>query len=102
MEYYSIGYRPFPATLDVKKLLIEVAYSKGTGGEGTTVITQGISIWGRNIHIEVGAINGSKGIFERWEKLAVIEDIIGYGVADFGWSDLTGVEWVIQEPTSPP
>lgn len=92
MEHYSISYRPFPATLDVKKLLIEVAYNKGTGGEGTMVITQGISIWGGSVHIEVGAINGSKGIFEKWEKLAIIEDIIGYGVADFGWSDLTGVE----------
>ena len=40
----------------------------------------------------MGAINGSKGIFEKWEKLTIIEDIIGYGVADFGWSDLTGVE----------
>ena len=53
---------------------------------------QGVSIFGRGIDIEMRAVNGSKSILRKWEKLAVIEDIIGYKVTNFGWFDLSGVE----------
>ena len=92
MEHHSICHRPFPATLDVEKSHIEITYSKGIGGEGTTVITQGVLIFSRGVDIEMRAVNGSKGVLKKQEKLVVIEDIIGYRVTDFGWFDLSGVE----------
>ena len=92
MEHHSIGHRPFPATLDVEKLHIEIAYSEGIGGESTTVIMQGVLIFSRSVDIEMRAIHGSKGILKKWEKLAVVEDIIRYRVTDFGWFDLSRVE----------
>ena len=65
MEHHSIGHRPFPATLDVEKSHIEIVYSEGIGGESTTVIAQGISIFGGSVDIEMRAINGSKGICKK-------------------------------------
>ena len=84
MEHHNIGHRPFQATLDVEKSHVEITYSEGIGGETTTVIMQGVSIFGRGVDIEMRAINGSKGVLKKWEKLAVIEDIIGYRVTNFG------------------
>jgi hypothetical protein len=39
MKHLGVGYRPFPATLDMKKSHIEVTYSEGIGCEGTIAIT---------------------------------------------------------------
>ena len=89
MEHHSISHRPFPATLDVEKSHVEITYSEGVGGETTTVIVQGVLIFGRGVDIEVRAVNGSKGVLKKWEKLAVIEDIIRYRVTNFGWFDLS-------------
>ena len=75
MEHHSISYRPFPATLDIKESHIEVTNGKGVGCEGTTVMMYGISVRGRSVHIEVGAVNGSKWVSKKWKKLVVIEDV---------------------------
>ena len=91
MKHLGISNGPFPAALSMEKPHGKVAYSQGVCCEGPIAITQGISLRGTKC-IEMRAINGSKGVLKKWEKLAVIEDIIGYRVANFGWFDLSGVE----------
>jgi hypothetical protein len=92
VEHLGISYRPFPAALDMKKSHFKVAYSKGIGCEGAVAIAQGISIRGSGMSIKMGAINGSKCVSEEWEKSAVVENIIGYRIANFWQYNVIRVE----------
>ena len=49
----------------------KIANGQGIGCEGTIVIVQGISIGGSKC-VEMGAVNGTKGVFKEWEQLGVI------------------------------
>jgi len=68
----------------------------GPPGTGKTIcaeaIAQGISIRGSGMSIKMGAINGSKCVLEEWEKSAVVENIIGYRIANFWQYNVIRVE----------
>jgi hypothetical protein len=92
MEHLGISHRPFPAALDMKKSHFKVAYSEGIGCEGAIAITQSISINGSGMSIKMGAIDGSKCVLEEWEKSAVVENVIGYGITNFWQYNMIRVE----------
>jgi len=92
MEHVSIGNRPLPAALNMKKAHVEIAYSEGVSGEGTVAITQGISISSSGASIKMRAIDGSNRISKEREKFGVVEDEIWYRVINSGWSDVIRIE----------
>ena len=63
MKHLGISNRPFPAALDMEKLHRKITNGQGIGCEGTIVIMQGILVRGSKC-IEMGAVNGAKGIFK--------------------------------------
>ena len=74
----------------MEKLHGKIANGQGVSCEGTIVIAQGILVGGGEC-VEMGAINGTKGVFKEWEQLGVIKDVFRYGVTNFRESDEVSV-----------
>ena len=74
---------PFRAALDMEKPHGKITNGQGIGCEGTIAIAQGISVGG-NKCIEMGAINGTKGVFKNGNSLGSLRMYSGMGSPTLG------------------